>query len=47
VVFGLGGIGPNVIQGLRMQPGYDHSYYFIQSFIDDHLEHHAGLLEAP
>jgi S-formylglutathione hydrolase len=30
---------------LRMQPGYDHSYYFIASFIDDHLRHHAeGLL---
>ncbi|WP_272493047.1 S-formylglutathione hydrolase [Atopomonas sediminilitoris] len=28
---------------LRMQPGYDHSYYFIASFIDDHLRHHAAL----
>ncbi|HYH19203.1 MAG TPA: S-formylglutathione hydrolase [Azospirillum sp.] len=26
---------------LRMQPGYDHSYFFIASFIDDHLRHHA------
>lgn len=26
---------------LRMQPGYDHSYYFISSFIDDHLNFHA------
>lgn len=26
---------------LRMQPGYDHSYFFISSFIDDHLEFHA------
>ncbi len=26
---------------LRMQPGYTHSYYFIASFIDDHLRHHA------
>ncbi len=25
---------------LRMQPGYDHSYYFIASFIDEHLEFH-------
>ena len=25
---------------LRMQPGYDHSYYFIASFIEDHLQHH-------
>ena len=28
---------------LRMQPGYDHSYYFIASFIGEHLAHHAGL----
>jgi len=26
---------------LRMQPGYDHSYYFISSFMDDHLRWHA------
>ena len=30
---------------LRMQPGYDHSYYFIASFIDDHLRHHAEALQ--
>ncbi|GAL36135.1 S-formylglutathione hydrolase [Vibrio maritimus] len=30
---------------LRMQPGYDHSYFFIQSFIDDHLRFHAGFLK--
>jgi S-formylglutathione hydrolase len=29
---------------LRLQPGYDHSYYFIASFIDDHLRHHAKAL---
>ncbi len=29
---------------LRRQPGYDHSYYFIASFIDDHLRHHARAL---
>ena len=32
----------------RIQPGYDHSYFFIASFIDDHLRHHAkalGLIE--
>ncbi len=29
---------------LRMQPGYDHSYYFIASFIDEHLEFHARQL---
>ena len=27
---------------LRLQPGYDHSYYFIASFIEDHLRHHAA-----
>lgn len=31
---------------LRMQPGYDHSYFFIQSFIDDHLSFHAAHLFA-
>lgn len=29
---------------LRMQPGYDHSYYFIATFIGDHLAHHAAAL---
>ncbi len=29
---------------LRMQPGYDHSYYFIQSFMEDHVRHHAAAL---
>lgn len=29
---------------LRVHPGYDHSYYFIASFIDDHLRHHARAL---
>ena len=31
---------------LRMQPGYDHSYYFIASFIGDHSAHHAAALKA-
>lgn len=31
---------------LRIQPGYDHSYYFIQTFIDEHLEFHAKYLKA-
>ena len=31
---------------LRMQPDYDHSYYFISSFIDDHLNFHAANLLA-
>ncbi|KEF43530.1 MAG: S-formylglutathione hydrolase [Cyanobium sp. CACIAM 14] len=29
---------------LRHQEGYDHSYFFISSFIDDHLRHHAAAL---
>ncbi|MBE01494.1 S-formylglutathione hydrolase [Marinobacter lutaoensis] len=29
---------------LRMHRGYDHSYFFIASFIDDHLLHHAQAL---
>ena len=29
---------------LRMQRGYDHSYYFIQSFIGEHIAHHAAAL---
>ena len=31
---------------LRMQEGYDHSYYFIASFIADHIAHHARILKA-
>ena len=30
---------------LREHAGYDHGYYFIQSFIDDHLQFHAVQLE--
>ena len=29
---------------LRMQPGYDHSYYFVASFISEHVAHHAKAL---
>jgi S-formylglutathione hydrolase len=29
---------------LAMREGYDHSYYFVQSFIERHLAHHAALL---
>ena len=31
---------------LRMQPGYDHSYYFISTFMADHLRWHAARLKA-
>jgi len=26
---------------LRLQAGYDHSYFFIATFIEDHLRFHA------
>ncbi len=29
---------------LRLQAGYDHSYWFVQSFIGDHLRHHSRAL---
>lgn len=29
---------------LRLQPGYDHSYYFVASFIGEHIAHHAAAL---
>lgn len=31
---------------LRMQPGYDHSYYFIASFIGEHTAYHARALRG-
>ena len=31
---------------LRMRPGYDHSYYFIASFIGEHIAHHAKALHS-
>jgi S-formylglutathione hydrolase len=30
---------------LRRQPGYDHSYYFISTFMEDHLRWHADRLK--
>lgn len=32
------------VLNLRMQAGYDHGYYFVQTFIADHLHHHARCL---
>ena len=29
---------------LRRHKGYDHGYYFISTFVDDHLRHHAQAL---
>ena len=31
---------------LRRHEGYDHGYYFIQSFMADHLAHHANTLNT-
>lgn len=31
---------------LRQQEGYDHSYYFISTFMDDHVRHHRQELFA-
>ena len=29
---------------LRMQPGYGHAYYFVSTFMDDHMRWHAARL---
>ena len=34
----------NVGLDLRMQPGYDHSYFFIATFIQDHIDWHSQRL---
>jgi len=31
---------------IRLHEGYDHSYYFIASFIEDHLRFHAGYMKT-
>ena len=31
---------------LRAQAGYDHSYYFVSTFMEDHLRWHAARLSA-
>jgi S-formylglutathione hydrolase len=31
---------------LRIHEGYDHSYYFIASFLGEHFAHHAALLKG-
>ena len=46
----LGGRNPDARPGprscSRVQEGYDHSYYFISTFMDDHIAHHAKALVA-
>jgi S-formylglutathione hydrolase len=29
---------------LRLQPGYDHSYFFVSTFMEDHVTFHAEAL---
>jgi S-formylglutathione hydrolase len=36
------GVGQPLV--LRRHAGYDHGYYFVQTFIGDHLDHHAARL---
>ena len=43
MVWGLVCLCPLV---LRVHPGYDHSYYFIASFMGEHFAHHARELGA-
>jgi S-formylglutathione hydrolase len=31
---------------LRRHEGYDHGYYFISTFMQDHLVHHAKILRG-
>ena len=31
---------------MRMQPGYDHSYFFMATFIDEHVAFHAKSLKG-
>ena len=37
---------PNDPLQLRRHEGYDHGYYFISTFMQDHLVHHAKILQA-
>lgn len=39
-------VNASVDLSLRMQEGYDHSYYFIASFIEEHLTFHASMLQG-
>ena len=29
---------------VRLQPGYDHSYFFVSTFMEDHVTFHADAL---
>jgi len=50
----LGGLRPDLFAAackeagqaldLRMRPGYGHNYFFVSTFVEDHLRHHAAAL---
>jgi S-formylglutathione hydrolase len=52
----LGGLRPDLFEAackqagqtldLRRRPGYGHNYFFVASFVEDHLRHHAAALHA-
>ena len=52
----MGGLRPDLFEAacrqagqtldLRRRPGYGHNYFFVASFIEDHLRHHAAALHA-
>jgi S-formylglutathione hydrolase len=31
---------------LRWHEGYDHGYYFVSTFMEDHIRHHTAALNA-
>ncbi|XP_035206910.1 S-formylglutathione hydrolase-like [Stegodyphus dumicola] len=37
--------GTKITAKLRMQEGYDHSFYFISTFLEDHFDYHAKYLQ--
>ncbi len=50
----IGGLRPDLFEAackaarqplnLRMQRGYNHNYFFVSTFVEDHLRHHAAAL---
>ncbi len=44
-IFAQACLGAGQALNFRMHEGYDHSYFFIQSFIADHIAHHAEILK--
>jgi S-formylglutathione hydrolase len=38
--------GAGITADIRLQPGYDHSYYFVSTFMAEHIAWHAERLRA-